>query len=147
MCYLQQRDSVCSKSLPIEFHRCSALVAVAIALLCPGEGICTVIRVSLIRLSLSAVASMPAPSFTCSALFIAQLRTFKYLGLHFHDSGDIAYLIQPIKNKAAGSWALFSGVILFGNIGINVGALSTFICNCYSPSWCLGRMHKAGKQV
>ena len=27
----------------------------------------------------------------------------KYLGLHFHKSGDIVHLIEPIKHKAAGS--------------------------------------------
>ena len=30
---------------------------------------------------------------------------FKYLGLHFHQSGSIAHLVTPIKSKAGGSWA------------------------------------------
>ena len=50
-------------------------------------------------------SGVPASSFTCNGLSIEQVRTFKYLGLNFHDSGDIAYLIQPVRNKAAGSWA------------------------------------------
>ena len=47
----------------------------------------------------------PATSFTCNGSSIEQVDTFKYLGLHFHQSGDISHLIQPIKNKASGSWA------------------------------------------
>ncbi len=31
---------------------------------------------------------------------------FKYLGLHFHASGDISHIITPLKAKAAGSWAV-----------------------------------------
>ena len=77
-------------------------------------------------------SGVPASSFTCNGHSIEQARTFKYLGLHFHDSGDIAHLIQPIRNWLA-LGRLFNGVILF----YNVGALSTLICNCCSPSWCL----------
>ena len=58
---------MCSKLLPIEYHRCSALIAVAIALLCSGEGICAVIRVTLIRLSLSDVAGVMV-SLLCTQL-------------------------------------------------------------------------------
>ena len=47
----------------------------------------------------------PTTVFTCNGLPLVQVDTFKYLGLHFHKSGDIVHLIQPIKHKAAGSWA------------------------------------------
>ena len=48
----------------------------------------------------------------------------KYLGLHFHKSGDIVHLTGPIKHKAPVG-QLFSGVTLC----CNVVALSTLICN------------------
>ena len=44
-------------------------------------------------------------SITYRGLPVEQVDTFKYLGLHFHASGDIAHLIQPIRHRAAGSWA------------------------------------------
>ena len=38
---------------------------------------------------------------------VEQVATFKYLGLHFHQSGSIAHLVAQIaiKSKAGGSWA------------------------------------------
>ena len=36
---------------------------------------------------------------------VEQVATFKYLGLHFHQSGSIAHLVTPIKARAGGSWA------------------------------------------
>ena len=51
------------------------------------------------------VEGAPVPAFTCNGAPIQPVDSFKYLGLHFHNSGDIAHLVQPIKNKAAGSWA------------------------------------------
>ena len=50
------------------------------------------------------VRGMPASRFTCNGIS-KQVGTFRYLGLHFYDSEDIAHLIDPIGNKAAGSWA------------------------------------------
>ena len=43
--------------------------------------------------------------FTCNGNSVEQVATFKYLGLHFHQSGAISHLIRPIKSKAGGSWA------------------------------------------
>ena len=36
---------------------------------------------------------------------VEQVATFKYLGLHFHQSGSIAHLVTPLKARAGGSWA------------------------------------------
>ena len=46
----------------------------------------------------------PITAFTCNGLPVEQVDSFKYLGLHFHKSGDIVHPIEPIKHKAAGSW-------------------------------------------
>ncbi len=54
-------------------------------------------------------ARSPAPTtpiFTCNGLPVGRVDTFKYLGLHFHASGDISHIITPLKAKAAGSWAV-----------------------------------------
>jgi hypothetical protein len=48
----------------------------------------------------------PTPIFTCNGLPVGRVDTFKYLGLHFHASGDISHIITPLKAKAAGSWAV-----------------------------------------
>lgn len=47
-----------------------------------------------------------AAVFTCGGLPVQQVDTFKYLGLHFHESGSISHLITPLKAKAARSWAV-----------------------------------------
>ena len=49
--------------------------------------------------------SVPAVNFTCNGNPVEQVATFKYLGLHFHQSGSIAHLVTPIKARASGSWA------------------------------------------
>ncbi len=50
--------------------------------------------------------TLAAVAFTCDGLPVGRVDTFKYLGLHFHASGDISHLITPLKAKAAGSWAV-----------------------------------------
>ena len=47
----------------------------------------------------------PVVPFTCNGNHVEQVATFKYLGLHFHQSGSIAPLVTPIKSRAGGSWA------------------------------------------
>ena len=51
----------------------------------------------------------PAPesgaAFCCNGNPVEQVATFKYLGLHFHESGALEHLISPIRSKAGGSWA------------------------------------------
>ena len=47
----------------------------------------------------------PVTAFTCNGLPVEKVDSFRYLGLHFHKSGDVVHLIEPIKHKAAGSWA------------------------------------------
>ena len=52
--------------------------------------------------------SAPAVNFTCNGNLlnrVEQVATFKYLGLHFHQSGSIAHLVTPIKARVGGSWA------------------------------------------
>ncbi len=44
-------------------------------------------------------------AFTCNGNPVEQVTSFRYLGLHFHQSGAISHVIQPIKAKAGGSWA------------------------------------------
>ena len=51
-------------------------------------------------------APLMAAVFTCGGLPVQQVDTFKYLGLHFHESGSISHLITPLKAKAARSWAV-----------------------------------------
>ena len=52
------------------------------------------------------VSTVPAPvmTFTCDGNPFDQVATFKYLGLHCHQSGSTVHLM-PIKSKAGGSWA------------------------------------------
>ena len=47
----------------------------------------------------------PAVAFSCNGNAVEQVATFKYLGLHFHQSGAVVHLISPIKSKAGGFWA------------------------------------------
>jgi len=51
-------------------------------------------------------ATPPPVTFTCNGHNIDQVQSFKYLGLHFHASGNISPLIRPLKAKAAGSWSV-----------------------------------------
>ena len=43
---------------------------------------------------------------SCTGLPAERVNTFKYLGLHFHASGDMSRPITPLKAKVAGSWAV-----------------------------------------
>ncbi|DBB00153.1 TPA: hypothetical protein ACH3X1_016723 [Trebouxia sp. C0004] len=47
----------------------------------------------------------PAVAFSCNDNPIEQVTTFKYLSLHFHQSGAVVHLISPIKSMAGGSGA------------------------------------------
>ena len=44
-------------------------------------------------------------AFSCNGNLVEQVSTFKYLGLHFHESGALVHLVNPVKSKADGSWA------------------------------------------
>lgn len=52
---------------------------------------------------------LPTPvsgaAFSCNGNPVEQVATFKYLGLHFHQSGALEHVINPITSKAGGSWA------------------------------------------
>ena len=74
--------------------------------------------------------SAPAVGFTCNGNPVEQVATFKYLGLHFHQSGSIAHLVTPIMVVLG---RLFSGVIHCCTVAI----LSTCICICCKLFWCL----------
>jgi len=52
----------------------------------------------------AADASSPA-TFVCNGQPVEQVTSFKYLGLHFHQSGQVSHLIHPVKIKANGAWA------------------------------------------
>ena len=64
-------------------------------------------EISVPKTKVMVVSAAPTPSqaFTCNGNPIEQVVTFKYLGLHFHQSGSLAHLITPIKSRAGGSWA------------------------------------------
>ena len=52
-------------------------------------------------------AAPPDPiTFTCNGHIIEEVDSFRYLGLHFHASGNISHTIQPLKAKAERSWAV-----------------------------------------
>ena len=62
------------------------------------------------------VSAVPAPAvdFTCNGNPVEQVATFKYLGLHFHQSGSIAQLLESSLQLKPGQVVLgrlFSGVI------------------------------------
>ena len=70
---------------------------------------CTTLQmeISVPKTKVMVVSAVPAPvmTFTCNDNPVEQVATFKYLGLHFHQSRSIAHLVTPIKLKAGGSWA------------------------------------------
>ena len=63
--------------------------------------------ISVPKTKVMVVSPVPAPpaAFTCNGNPIEQVATFKYLSLHFHESGAVVHLINPVKSKAGGSWA------------------------------------------
>ena len=65
-------------------------------------------EISVPKTKVMIVSAAPAPpqTFSCNGSPVEQVTTFKYLGLHFHQSGSIARLVEPIKSKAGGSWAV-----------------------------------------
>ncbi|DBA94454.1 TPA: hypothetical protein ACH3X1_002049 [Trebouxia sp. C0004] len=64
-------------------------------------------EISILKTKVMVVSPVPVPAvaFSCNGNPVEQVTTFKYLGLHFHQSGAVAHLITPIKSKAGGSWA------------------------------------------
>ncbi len=64
-------------------------------------------EISVLKTKVMVVSSVPAPAvaFLCNDSPIEQITTFKYLGLHFHQSGAIVHLVTPIRSKAGGFWA------------------------------------------
>ncbi len=64
-------------------------------------------EISVLKTKVMIVSPVPAPAvaFSCNDNPIEQVTSFKYLGLHFHQTGAVAHLVTPIKSKAGGSWA------------------------------------------
>ncbi len=64
-------------------------------------------EISVLKTKVMVVSPVPAPAvaFLCNGNPIEQVTPFKYLGLHFHQSGAVAHLVTPIKSKAGGFWA------------------------------------------
>ena len=64
-------------------------------------------EISVPKTKIMIVSPVPvtAATFSCNGNPVEQVPTFKYLGLHFHESGALMHLINPIKSKAGGSWA------------------------------------------
>ncbi|DBB05393.1 TPA: hypothetical protein ACH3X3_15290 [Trebouxia sp. C0006] len=64
-------------------------------------------EISVLKTKVMIVSPVPAPAvaFSCNDNPIEPVTSFKYLGLHFHQTGAVAHLVTPIKSKAGGSWA------------------------------------------
>ena len=64
-------------------------------------------EISVPKTKVMVVSRVPlsAAAFSCNGNLVEQVSTFKYLGLHFHESGALVHLINPVKSKAGGSWA------------------------------------------
>ena len=101
---------------------------------------CTTLQmeISVPKTKVMVVTAMAAPvvAFTCNGNPAEQVATFKYLGLHFHQSGSIVHLVTPIKSKAGGSWAAVQrchSLLQCGAMAIPLAC----ICACCKLSWCL----------
>ena len=46
------------------------------------------------------------PLFLCNGQTVQRVPSFRYLGLHFHESGLVQCLITPLKAKMASAWAI-----------------------------------------
>lgn len=79
---------------------------------CQLQALCDTLHMQLSVMKTRFMVISPAPSFpatlTCNGQQIEEVQILKYLGLHFHTSGNIFHLmiIRPVKAKAAGSWAV-----------------------------------------
>lgn len=62
-------------------------------------------QVSTEKTKVMIIGSDTAESFTCNGQPLEQVIKFKYLGLHFHQSGHISYLITPMIDKVKGARA------------------------------------------
>lgn len=64
------------------------------------------VSVAKTRFMVVSAGSSPPPTFTCNGQLIQQIQFFKYLGLHFHTSGNMSHLIRPLRAKATGAWTV-----------------------------------------
>ncbi len=63
-------------------------------------------QVSIAKTKVMIIGDGTQTIFTCQNQPLEQVKSFKYLGLPFHQSGHIAHLITPKLNKPAASWAI-----------------------------------------
>ena len=70
---------------------------------------------------------------------LEQVDKFKYLGLHFHESGHISHMIKPILDKATAAWAVIQNKHAQLQVGDTVNLkfqlfqsipVPTFHCGC-----------------
>ncbi|DBA71860.1 TPA: hypothetical protein ACH3X2_010909 [Trebouxia sp. C0005] len=63
------------------------------------------ISVAKTKVMIVADAASSQATFTCNGQTVEQVTSFTYLGLHFHQSGQVSHLIDPVRTKANGAWA------------------------------------------
>ena len=63
-------------------------------------------QVSIEKTKVMIVGSDRSENFTCNSQPLEQVTSFKYLGLHFHQSGHISHLVTPIIDKVKAAWAI-----------------------------------------
>ena len=110
-------DDICLLASSLE--QLQALID-ALAPYCATLRMETTTLTSVPKTKVMVVSAVPAPAvaLTCNDNPVEQVATFKYLGLHFHQSGSIAHLVTPVKARAAGSWAAvqwFHSLLQCGN--------------------------------
>ena len=56
-------------------------------------------EISVPKTKVMVVSRVPlsAAAFSCNGNLVEQVSTFKYLGLHFHESSALVHLINPVK--------------------------------------------------
>ena len=76
------------------------------------------------------------PSFMCNGQVVEQVPSFKYLGLHFHESGLVSLLMTALKAKMAASWAVMQrkhALLKCGDtVNLKLKLLQTI---AYNPLW------------
>ena len=104
-------------------------------------------EISVPKTKVMVVSAVPAPAvgFTCNGNPVEQVATFKYLGLHFHQSGSIAHLVTPIKARAGGSWAAVKrrhSLLQCGNtVNLHLHLLQAILVPAVQDGWQIWGMH------
>ena len=89
-------------------------------------------EISVLKTKVMIVSHVPAPAvaFSCNDNPIEQVTSFKYLGLHFHQTGAVAHLVTP--NQVQGWWFLgcCPAAAFFAAMWQNHQLAFTFIAGC-----------------